>query len=208
MKKITLLSMMVLGLTMTSNAAFAQTESSSSSTSVFSKQQLFDQEGVELYSNNLEMKSYKKVGAAVATGGLSGVVGISLEYNIEPQEAAFVGFGTGQGYQTFNFGWKHNFEGIYMAPYTKVGISKWVDAGNSGNRSANSSNVLKYALSNKQIDNNDFDVNFLSGAIGLEYNQLEGDLAGVNLFGEILALTEIAEGKIIPTASVGLIYFY
>lgn len=206
MKKIMLLSLVVFGFT-TMNTAFAQTESSSS-TSIFSKKQLFDNEGVELYSNNLEMKSYKKVGAGLATGGLSGVVGINLEYNFEPQEAGFAGFGTGTGFQTFNFGWKHNFEGIYMSPYTKVGISKWVDAGNSEDRPADSNNVLKAALSNKQIQNNNFDVNFLSGAIGLEYNQLEGDLAGVNLFGEILVLTEIAEGRLIPTASIGAIYYY
>lgn len=178
-----------------------------STTSIFKKNQNFDNEGVELYSSNLHMKKNKIIGLGLATGGVTGLIGLNAEINIQPEDAMYIGLGTGQAYSSFNFGYKMNFEGQYLSPYTKVGFSKWF-SGKSETGAARKSDVLKQVLSEKEIADNKFDVNFLTAAAGIEYNQLEGELSGVNLFGEIVLMGDFSTTKLVPTASIGAIYFY
>jgi hypothetical protein len=197
---------LVICLALVSQNASADT--TTGTTSVFSKNQKFDNEGVELYNNNLDMKSMKRIGAGLAAGGMTGMIGLNVEINIEPEDTLFLGLGSGKGYNTFNFGYKKNFEGYYMSPYTKVGITRWSSASNSGSGAASSSDVLRQVLSNDEIRDNKFYVNFLAGGAGLEYNQLEGNLSGINLFGELLVLADISDFKLVPTGSIGITYFY
>lgn len=191
--------------TFAQSTQYAQGESS---TSIFTKNQKFDNEGVELYESNLEMKSMKKLGMGLAVGGITGLVGLNAEINVQPEDVVFLGLGTGKGFNTFNFGYKRNFEGYYMSPYTKVGFSKWFDSSNSGAGSARSSDVLRRVLSEDQIQSNDFDVNFIVGGAGLEYNQLEGELSGINFFGELMVMADTSTFNFLPTGSVGITYFY
>lgn len=181
---------------------------SSAGASVFSKNQKFDHEGVELYDSNLDMKSMKRLGAGFVAGGLTGLAGINIEYNLRPEDVAYFGLGTGTGFNSFNFGYKRNFEGYYMSPYTKVGFSRWSNSANGSSGSAKKSDILRQVLSDNDINENSYAVNFLTGSAGLEYNQLEGNLSGVNLFGELQAMYEFSSAKLIPTGAVGITYFY
>ncbi len=201
----TLIFVAALGFSFVTQFAHAQ---SGTSSSIFSKNQKFDHEGVELYDTNLDMKAMKRIGLGVAAGGVTGMVGLNAEFNIEPEHALFLGLGTGKGFNTFNFGYKRNFEGIYLSPYTKVGFSKWFDSSSSAGGSASDSDILRQVLADRQIQENNFDVNFLAGGAGLEYNQLEGEMAGVNFFGELLVMVEASTFKVLPTGSVGITYFY
>lgn len=176
-------------------------------TSVFTKNQNFDEEGIELYESNLQLKSFKKFGFGASLGGLNGFFGANIEANILPDNALFIGVGGGDGYNAISAGWKMNFEGEYLSPYTKVGYSKWFNT-NSASAVANRSDVLRRVLSDSEIRQNRFNVDFIAGGAGLEYNQLEGELSGVNLFAEILAMTSFSKISIIPTGSVGITYFY
>ncbi len=186
-----------------SMSAFAQ--SSTESSSVFYKKQKFDHEGVELYGSNTEMKNFKKLGLGLMAGSSTGMLGLNGEVNLDGNEALVIGLGTGQSYGTFSLAWKHNFEAQYLSPYTKVGYSKWF---NSSGRSATNSDVLKRIFSDQELQEGRFDANFLVGGIGLEYNQLEGDLAGVNFFGELVMMEEISKSVFVPTGGVGVIYYY
>lgn len=204
--KHTIFAALVISLALVSQNAAADT--TTGTTSIFSKNQKFDHEGVELYNNNLDMKSMKKIGAGLAAMGMMGTIGLNVEYNFQPEDTLFFGLGTGKGFNTFNFGYKKNFEGYYMSPYTKVGLTRWSSSSNSGGGSASGSDVLRQVLSDDEIRDNRFYVNFLAGGAGLEYNQLEGDLSGINLFGELLVLADISDFKLVPTASIGITYFY
>lgn len=193
---------------LTSTVSFAQSSApEASNQSVFSKSQKFDNEGVELYETNYEMKNYKKIGLGVSTGGMTGGLGFILEVNIHPQDALGVGIGMGKAYNTFHIAWKHNYEGAYLSPYTKVGYSNWFNK-NSSDGDASSSDILRRVLSDSQIKENKFSANFLAGGLGLEYNQLEGELSGVNFYGELMMLGELNSSVYLPTAGVGLTYFY
>lgn len=196
---------MTVGL-MSVSSVYAQ--DSSAGFSLFTKTQKVDYEGIELYENNLDMKSFKNLGVGFVAGGVSGLLGLSFEYNWQPENAFFAGFGTGKGHNTWNLGWKRNFEGHYMSPYTKVAFSRWTESSNMSGNPAKDSHILNSILTDNEIAKNKFGVNFISGAMGLEYNQLEGELAGLNLFGEVLVLSEVERGKLIPTGSVGVTYFF
>ncbi len=175
--------------------------------SIFTKKQKIASDGVEVYDSNLEMKSMKRFGIGLVVGGATGLLGLNFEINVEPNDAAVFGLGTGSGYNSFGLGWKHNFIGNYLSPYTKVGYSKWFNSA-SGSNSAADSDVLRRILTDDEIKNNRFGADFLVGSAGLEYNQLEGDLSGINLFGEIVMMAEIKKTVFIPSGAIGINYYY
>ena len=187
-----------------STTVFSQTETN---TSIFNKNQKIDQDGIEIYSSNLDLKAHKKIGIGVATGGMTGGFGINAEFNLEPQNALYIGLGQGQAYNSFHLGWKYNFESEYLSLYTKVGYGKWFNNSASGN-SASSNDILKRVLTESEVRDNKFSTDFVAGGAGLEYNQLEGELAGVNFFGELLLMSEIKRSMYLPTGSIGVTYFY
>ena len=187
----------------TSQIQYSQDENQS----IFSKNQKIATDGVEVYDSNLEMKAHKRLGIGMMVGGATGLLGLNLEINVEPTEAAVFGLGTGPSYNSFNFGWKHNFIGNYLSPYTKVGYSKWFNAGGSS-ASASDSDILRRVLNDEEIKKNRFGADFIVGSAGLEYNQLEGELSGVNLFGELVMMAEIKRTVFIPSGAIGINYYY
>lgn len=200
MKKLVIL----IGL-ISSLAAHAQYEETNQS--IFSKSQKFDNEGVELYTTNLEMKNYKKLGFGVSTGGMTGLMGLNLEANLTPEDALAFGIGTGKAYNTFHLAWKRNFEAQYLSPYMKVGYANWFNSNSKGGDVSNS-DILKRVLTQQQIRENKFSANFVAGGAGLEYNQLEGELSGVNFYGELLLMGELNSSVYLPTGALGVVYFY
>lgn len=193
---------------LTTTAAFAQSsETEASNQSIFSKSQKFDNEGVELYDSNYELKNYKKIGLGVSTGSLTGGFGFNLEVNLKPEDALGFGIGIGKAYNTFHIAWKHNYESEYLSPYTKVGYANWFNS-NGSQAEASSSDILRRVLSENQIRDNKFSANFMAAGMGLEYNQLEGELSGVNFYGELMVLGELNSSVYLPTAGVGATYFY
>ena len=175
--------------------------------SFFSKKQKIDAEGVELYQSNLEMKKYKKIGMGISLGGSGGVVALNGELNLNPQDALVVGLGTGPNYGTFNLLWKKNYQAEYLSPFFKVGYSKWFNS-SKGSLVSDNSGVLKQIYSTKDIVEGRFDADFAVASIGAEYNQLEGELSGVNFYGELVLLTEVKKTVMVPSGAVGIIYFY
>lgn len=208
MKKLILLAVVAL----VQSVSFAQSSNLGELTlneneSIFSKNQKFDTDGTELYNSNLELKAHKRLGIGLMIGGAAGLIGINGEINVDPAEAAVVGLGFGTGYTSFNIDWKHNFLGSYLSPYTKVGYSKWFNTSGGAN-SADNSSILKRVLTTEELRDNRFSADFIVGSLGLEYNQLEGELSGMNLFGEVAMMSEIKRGVFIPTGAVGITYYY
>lgn len=187
-----------------STTVFSQAETN---TSIFNKNQKIDQDGIEIYSSNLEMKAHKKIGVGFATGGMTGGFGINAEFNLEPQNALYIGMGRGEAYNSFHLGWKYNFESEYLSLYTKVGYGKWFN-NSAGSNAATSNDILKRVLTESEVRENKFSTDFIAGGAGAEYNQLEGELAGVNFFGELLLMSEIKRSIYLPTGSIGITYFY
>lgn len=200
---------LIVTLLISSPSLFAQSSAgeTTSSASFFSKNQRFDHEGIELYSSNLELKQHKKFGLGVSLGGANGAIGLNSELNLDPERALVIGLGAGPNYGTFNLLYKRNFEGGYLSPYGKLGYSKWFSASNN-TTSAKDSDLLKRFFSEKDLVTGRFDTDFLIASGGVEYNQLEGELSGVNFFGEAVLMTEIKSAKMLLSGAIGIIYFY
>ncbi len=207
MKKIFTAALLISSLSFAQASLTGAAHTTNPNQSVFNKYQNFASDGVELYGSNLEMKAYKKFGIGLVAGGATGLLGLNGEINLDSSEAVVVGLGTGPSYNSFNLGWKHNFIGNYLSPYTKVGYSKWFNSAGSSSSAADS-DILKRVLSADEIKNNRFSADFIVASAGLEYNQLEGELSGVNFFGELVMMAELQKSMLIPAGAVGIIYYY
>lgn len=175
--------------------------------SFFSSSQSFNSDGTELYNSNLQLKKHKKVGVGIALGGVNGSFGANAELNLDPMTALVIGVGTGPSYGTFNLQGKLNFEAYYLSPFIKMGYSRWFNSGNLPSQ-ADSSDVLRQVYSAAELRAGKFDASFLTSSIGAEYNQLEGELSGLNFYGEVTLMADTRNYKLIPAGSVGLTYFY
>ena len=198
--------LLILVLSVCSLSANAQ-QSDIPFESFFTSSIKLDSDGTELYETNWELKKHKKVGIGAAIGGVNGAYGINAELNLDPMSALVIGFGTGPSYGTFNLQGKMNFEAYYLSPFLKMGYSRWFNSGRVPS-SATSSDVLSQIYSAKDLRAGKFDAGFLVASVGAEYNQLEGELSGVNFYGELTMMLETASVKMVPAGAVGLTYFY
>lgn len=159
------------------------------------------------YSSNLKMRETRKVGVGAAVGGTLGLAGINLEFNFEDADGAVAGFGTGPGYNSIGVAWKHNFEGDYISPYTTLGYSRWYNS-EGGKDAAADSDILNRVLTDSEKRSGNFGADFITGALGLQYNQLSGELAGFSFYGEVVALIEAKRSQLVPAGSVGALYYF
>lgn len=197
-------STVMIAVLMVSAPSLAEIDSNES---FFSKNQKFDKTGTELYASNLDLKRHKKFGLGVSVGGSNGVIGINSELNLDPENALVVGLGAGPSYSSFNILYKRNLEARYLSPYGKLGYTKWLSS--SGNSLlAKDSDVLRRIFSEKDLKSGKFEADFLVSSAGVEYNQLEGELAGVNFYAEVVLMTELNRATLIPSGAVGITYFY
>jgi len=158
------------------------------------------------YPSNYKLREDRKVGAGLSVGGALGVLGGLIELNIEDDDGVLAGFGTGAGYQTLALSWKHAFEGEYFTPYTTLGLASWWNSGNQAD--ASNSSLLKNFLNDKEKLSRKFSLEILSGSAGMQFNQLSGDFVGASFFIEFGALLVMDRTKIMPTGSIGTLYYF
>lgn len=159
------------------------------------------------YPSTLKMREDRRAGVGMMVGGASGMVGAMLELNFEDADGAIAAFGTGPGYNSIQLGWKHAFDGTYLAPYTTASYSRWY---NSRGRTTDysDSNILDRVLTDNEKKEGKFGTDFVNGSVGLQYNQLSGDFTGVSVFGELTAMYEVKRSMLLPTGSIGALYYF
>lgn len=207
----------VMGLSslmLISSLSHAQVSLSADSQSISTKARAIEQEYSQglreerlamTYPTNLKMREERKVGIGMAVGGPLGVAGAFLEFNFEDADGAVAGFGTGPGYNSVALAWKHTFEGDYLAPYTTVGYSRWY---NSTGHFDGGSSILNRVLTESEKKSGQFGADFITGSIGLQYNQLSGEVAGLSVYAELVALAEVKRSQFIPSGTVGALYYF
>lgn len=161
--------------------------------------------GESFYPSNLKMREERKVGLGVVAGGTGAAIGLQVELNVEDQDGAVVSFGVADSYSTFSLAWKHSFEGLYLTPYTTLGWSRWYNSSGSGRPN---SYVLSEVLSDEELASGRFGADFIVGAFGAQYNQLDGDLLGASFFAQMELLASPFQGRIVPSAGLGMIYYF
>jgi len=156
------------------------------------------------YTDNMKMRSDRRIGVGVEVGGESGLLGGLLELNMEDENAATIGLGFGNTFQSFSVNWKHSFEGNFFTPYTTVGYSHWY--GNGGH--APSSHVLDEMLNSDEKSTDRFGLDLAVAGAGVQYQELSGDFQGTSFFGELDMAVAPFRGKVMPTAAIGATYFF
>ena len=164
-------------------------------------------ESSTVFESSSNLRDKRKVGLGVAAGGELGVAGLMLELNFEDINAAHVGFGTGPGYNTVALSWKHSFNSDYVGPYVRGGYSRWYNSSGTTDR-YRQSNVLDMVLTDREKDERRFAADFVTGALGAQYYQLSGELAGASFFAEVSLMVEPFKRKLVPNGSVGALYFF
>lgn len=159
------------------------------------------------YKSTLEMRAERKFGVGASVGGNLGVFGMSLEMNFEDENGAIAGFGMGPGYKAFAIQWKHSFEGDYIAPYTTLGYARWFNSSADAD-DISRSGVLSRAVSDSDKRAGRFATNFVTGSLGVQYNQLSGEAAGLSVYAELTVLGEVEQTVLIPTGSVGTVFYF
>lgn len=154
------------------------------------------------YATNLKMREDRRVGVGLNAGGSLGALGTQIELNIEDADGAVIGFGAGSGFNTFQLLWKHSMAGFFINPYWKGGVSYWYKSDQEMKylNSTISFNELKPERSESAA--------LITGSLGVQYNQLSGVLSGSSFFLEISLLSNIAIRTIVPTGSIGALFYF
>ncbi len=158
------------------------------------------------YSSNLKLREDRKIGLGTQLGGGLGVAGLDLEINVDAENSVVAGVGTGTGYGTFQVLWRHSFEGPYLTPYTTAGWSRWYNS--SSPSEYKNSLILDRVLNDSDRASGRFGVDFLTVSAGMQYHQLSGDLMGLSFFAEFALLSAFSNPSIIPTGTLGSIYYF
>lgn len=166
-----------------------------------------DERLMNTYESTLKMRTHRKVGTGVSVGGALGLMGFNVELNVEDADGAIAGFGQGQGYNSVQLAWKHAFEGDYLAPYFTAGYSRWYNSSGSTS-AAQESDILDRVLTAEEKKSGRFGTDFVNSAFGLQYNQLSGDFRGLSIYGELMAMYEVKRSVLLPTGTVGAIYYF
>lgn len=159
------------------------------------------------YPSTLKMRDDRKVGVGFSAGGSMGAAAINLELNFEDADGAIAGVGMGPGYNTVQLAWKHAFEGDYLGPYTTLGYSRWYNSRGRGDEYSKSP-ILDRLLTENEKKEGRFGTDFVNGTLGLQYNQLAGDFAGLSVFAELTAMFEIKRAMLLPNGAMGVIYYF
>lgn len=159
-----------------------------------------------IYTNNLHLQKDRKVGVGVGLGGLSGSIGMNIQLNLEQDQSVLLGFGQGRDYSTFHALWKYSLEGQYFTPYYSAGLSHWYNS--QIKNISRTSHVLDSVLSESVRRTGQFNVDFIVGSLGVQYNQLDGDWVGAGFYFEFNLMAALNNSSIVPNASIGTIYYF
>lgn len=170
-------------------------------------QSMRDERLMNTYESTLKMRTHRKVGTGVSVGGALGLMGFNVELNVEDADGAIAGFGQGPGYNSIQLAWKHAFEGDYLAPYFTAGYSRWYNSSGSTS-AAQQSDILGRVLTAEEKKTGRFGTDFVNSALGLQYNQLSGNFRGLSVYGELMAMYEVKRSILLPTGTLGAIYYF
>ncbi|MCB0415738.1 MAG: hypothetical protein KDD50_15470 [Bdellovibrionales bacterium] len=180
-----------------------------SQAAIFNSQRIYENTKKEFYSNGLELRRDNRVGIGFDVAGVSGTAGLQLEFNFTPESGLLVGFGTGEGYQTFHAAYKKVIGGSNFLPYFVMGYSRWyTPAKGSRSFATTKPSVLGDKFLNDQEKQGSFDEHFLYPGIGIQFVQLKGDYIGSSVSLELDLLLDVDDFLIGPLGSLAMTYYF
>lgn len=179
--------------------------------SFFSERTKFSEAQANLeYDSALSMRSQRRVGVGTQIAGQLGMLGLLLELNIMPEDAAVIGFGGGPKYGSLTFQWKHVFGGGTVSPYFTAGYARWYSS-NKGPTTIGDTNPgflgTKFLTDDEKKTGN-FAKDLMIPSLGLQFNNLRGKFAGTTLFAEVMMIVNLSQLDQVPTGTMGMLYYF
>lgn len=169
-----------------------------------------NQSVVKTAGTAMDLREQRRVGVDFSYAGEHGVLGASLEINLQPKWSVLSGFGLGDRYQSYSIKVRHYFGGQRVVPFADFGYARWVTRQKTASTfSSTSPGFLGTKFLNAdEKDQGEFAVNLLYPAIGIQYMQLGGEYAGVGVHAKILMLMDVDDFVAAPTGEVGVSFYF
>lgn len=154
-----------------------------------------------------EFRTIRRVGVGSSIGGTHGIAGFNLDLNFTEQTTFGLGYGLGSPFKAFSMYVRRYFGSTTFSPYFAGGYTRWTHDGDP--TSSTTPNILyDRFLTDEQKKAGKFAKNFLYPALGIQYNQLDGEWAGLAFALELDFLVDVESLKSGTTAGVNCTYFF
>lgn len=164
----------------------------------------------ERFSSSLDLRQRKRLAIGLHGMGKVGLLGASVDLNLNGENSAGGFVGGGPGFNTFGFGWKRYFGGTNFAPFVSVYFGRWYNASEkSKNISSTTPSYLSNTLLNaEEKSSGKYGLNILAPSFGAQYYFLDGDWKNSSLLAEIVMLRALDRSSHVVTASFGYAYTF
>ena len=155
--------------------------------------------------------SERKMAIGMQAAGTYGVVGGVIGIHFHPQWSVDLGFGGGTHFQSYGFRIKKMMlMSSALNPYFGFGFHRWH---RNNKRPFNSNDLSPGFVAEKLMSDEDkrlgiIDEKLAHASLGLQYVFTDGQLKGYGVFVEAVLLMQVDELISIPTASLGMNYFF
>lgn len=162
------------------------------------------------FDNADQLRSVRRVGVGAGIAGNLGLAGAIIDFNIQPENAIRLGFGTGGNYNTFSAGYRHYLSEKAFAGYVSMDYAHWYSAPGkrSGFTDSNPGFLESRWLDSNQKQGGSFAISILSPAFGVSYFSLEGESKGTSVFAEVAFLMNVQRPQPIPQGSIGSVFYF
>lgn len=171
---------------------------------------LSDQLQQHQFQNADQFRTVRRVGIGAGFAGTLGLVGLILDFNIQPENSIKLGFGTSSNYNTFSAGYRKYLTDSAFSPYFSVDYSYWYSAPGrkSGFETSNPGFLSSKWLDENQKAGGPFAISVVSPTVGLSFFSLEGETKGTSVFAEISFLMNVQRPQPIPQGGVGTVFYF
>lgn len=180
--------------------AFTQTKAASMQVNAISSKQA---------ETGVALKDLRKVGVGFHVSGPYGALGAQMDLNFSQEFTASVGFGLGDGFNTFNFQVKRVIRGENLLPYGSLGFAKWSTNQSGENKySKTSPGFLADKFLSGDEKNGMFSEDIFYPGVGIQYLISRGQWAGTSLFAELNLLVDLDKFNSAAVGSLGYMYYF
>lgn len=158
--------------------------------------------------NGDEFRNVRRVGIGSGIGGTHGIAGLNLDLNFTEETTFGLGYGLGSPFKAFSMYVRRYMGSKTFAPYFAGGYTRWTNDGGTAVNSSTPNLLAERFLTEEQKKAGKFQKNFLYPALGIQYNQLNGDWAGISFALELDFLVDVENLVTGTTGGINCTYFF
>jgi hypothetical protein len=155
-----------------------------------------------------EFRTLRRVGIGTSIGGTHGIWGLNLDLNFTEETTFGLGYGLGSPFRAFSMYIRRYMGTKTFSPYFAGGYARWTSAGETPVTSSTPNLLADRFLTDEQKKSGKFAKNFLYPALGIQYNQLDGDWAGLSFALELDFMVDFENLVTGSTGGINCTYFF